>query len=79
MDEKVIRERKASLKTLLKNEGADLNHENLDDVQRMTEIRQKSGKWLDFLDILILTRVSNGILVIASHFSTSKITKYCMY
>ena len=55
---KVIRERKTSLKRLLKEDEVKESHLSKDDIQKITEIRRKNGQWLDFLDILILTRVS---------------------
>jgi len=58
---KVIQERKISLTKLLKEDEEKKPHLNMDDVQKITEIRRENGQWLDFLDILILTRVSRGL------------------
>ena len=59
----VIRERKMSLQKLLRKEsdgrpsaGGDSDH-GAGDLQRATSIRLKNDKFLDFLDMLLLTRV----------------------
>jgi len=53
----VIRERKLELKQLLEHDNNNNDELNVDDISRIAAIRRERGQWLDFLDILLLTRV----------------------